>query len=59
MRTFVKIREVLMNHKELALKFNEMERKLAKHDKEIMAIFQAIRRLMMEEEKPKGKMGFH
>jgi len=48
-----------MNHKELALKFNEMERKLAKHDKEIMAIFQAIRRLMMEEEKPKGKMGFH
>ena len=32
MRTFVKIREILMNHKELALKLSEMERKLAKHE---------------------------
>jgi len=58
-RTFVKIREILMNHKELALKLNEMERKLTKHDKEIAAIFQAIRRLIAVEEKPKGKIGFH
>jgi hypothetical protein len=59
MRTFVKIREILMNHKDLALKLNEMEQKLARHDKEIMAIFQAIRRLITEEERPKGKIGFH
>ena len=59
MRTFVRIREILLNHKELALKLNLIEQKLAKHDKEIMAIFQAIRRLMAEEEKPKGKLGFH
>lgn len=59
MRTFVKIREILMNHKELALKLNEMEQKLAEHDKEIIAIFQVIRRLITEDKKPKGKMGFY
>ena len=59
MRTFVKIREILMNHKELALKLSEMEQKLAKYDKEIMAIFQVIRRFITKDEKPKGKMGFH
>ena len=59
MRTFVRIREILMNHKDLALKLNEMERKLAKHDKEILAIVHALRRLMKEEEQPKGKIGFH
>ena len=59
MRTFVKIREILMNHKELALKLSEMEQKLAKHNKEIMAIFQVIRRFITKDEKPKGKIGFH
>jgi hypothetical protein len=59
MRTFVRIREILVSHKELALKLNEMEQKLAKHDKEILAILQVIRRLIMEEEKPKTKIGFH
>ena len=59
MRTFVRIREILINNKELALKLDAIEYKLAKHDKEISAIFQAIRRLMAEEEKPKGKIGFH
>ena len=59
MRAFVRIREILMSHKELALKLNAMEQKLTKHDKEIMTVFEAIRRLMREEEKPKGKIGFH
>ena len=46
MRTFVKLRQILSMHKELAHKLSELERKVEKHDTEIQAIFEAIRQLM-------------
>lgn len=59
MRAFVKLREVLATHKELAAQFKELERKVGVHDHQIVAIFDAIRKLMEPPpEKPKGKMGF-
>jgi outer membrane murein-binding lipoprotein Lpp len=59
MRAFVKLREVISNHKELAAKLNELEQKVENHDKEIKAIFDAIRQLTMVEEEPKRRIGFH
>ncbi len=60
MRTFVKLKEMLLAHKELAFKLHELERRLEKHDGEIRAIFRAIRELMAPPpEKPKGHIGFH
>jgi hypothetical protein len=59
MRVFVKFREILLSHKELALKISELEKKVARNDKEIQVIFEAIRQLMFEPEKPKPKIGFH
>ena len=58
-RAFVKLREMLSTHKELAFQFKELERKVGKHDEEIQAIFRVIQRLMTEPEKPKAKFGFH
>jgi phage regulator Rha-like protein len=58
MRAFVKLREFLSTHRELAQKLNELERKIEKHDAEIHAIFEAIRRLMQPPEKPKRQIGF-
>lgn len=46
MRAFVKLRELLSGHKELAKKLNQLEQKIERHDKEIVEIFQAIRQLM-------------
>ena len=46
MRAFVKLRQMLSAHKELAQKLTELEQKIEKHDGEIGAIFQAIRQLM-------------
>ncbi len=46
MRVFVKLKEVLSAHKELAYKFKELEQRIEKHDEEIIAIFEAIRQLM-------------
>lgn len=59
MRVFVKLRQILLTHKELAYKLNQLERKIEKHDTEIQAIFEAIRQLMVVPEKPKRRIGFH
>lgn len=58
-KAFVRLRRFLATHKELAHKLSELERKIAKHDEDIQAIFYAIKQLMTPPEKPKRKIGFH
>ena len=59
MRTFVKLREMLSSNKELAHKLTLLENRIEKHDGEIKAIFNAIRRLMVPPEtKSKKPIGF-
>ncbi|MFA5145960.1 MAG: ORF6N domain-containing protein [Candidatus Omnitrophota bacterium] len=60
MRAFVKLREILATHKELAAKLRELEHKVSKHDTDILTIFEAIRQLMTPTpEPPKRRIGFH
>jgi SpoVK/Ycf46/Vps4 family AAA+-type ATPase len=60
MRAFVKLREILSTHKELAHKLKELEGKIEKHDGEIRAIFEAIRQLMAPPPvPPKPRIEFH
>lgn len=59
MRIFVKIREALIVHKELAHKLSELEKRVENHDHEIEAIFEAIRQLMEIPKKSKRKIGFN
>jgi hypothetical protein len=58
MRAFVKLRQMISTHKELAHKLSELERKIERHDSEIQAIFAAIRQLMAPPSKPAKKIGF-
>ena len=58
MRTFVKLRKILSAHKELSEQFALLERKVEKHDQEIHAIFEAIRRLMEPPARSKRTIGF-
>ena len=58
MRTFVKIRKMISQHKDLADKLTQLEIKTEKHDKDIKAIIDAIRQLMTPPEKTKRKIGF-
>ncbi|MBI5406344.1 MAG: ORF6N domain-containing protein [Nitrospirae bacterium] len=57
-RAFVKLREMLSTHKELAHKLKQLENKIEKHDEEIKVIFDAIRQLMIPPEPTKKKIGF-
>lgn len=59
MRTFVRLRETLSLHKELAHKLAELERKIESHDEGIRTLFEAIRQLMTPPEKPQRRIGFH
>ena len=59
MRAFVNLRQTLETNRELAQKFEELEKRVGKHDKEIAAIIDAIRRLMAPPEKPRREIGFH
>jgi len=58
-RAFVKLREMLVTHKELSAKLDKLERKLQGHDRAILALVRAIRQLMAPPEEPKRKpIGF-
>jgi len=59
-RAFVKLREMLSTHKELAHKLAALERKLQNHDESIRSLVTAIRQLMAppEPEPPKKRIGF-
>jgi len=59
MRAFVKLKELLLTHRDLAIKIEALERKYVKHDEKIKDIFKAIRQLMAIPEKPKRRIGFH
>ena len=58
MRTFVKLREMVSTHKELARKLGQLERRIKDHDEEIKLIFEAIKQLMIPPEKKQRKIGF-
>lgn len=55
MRTFVKLRQMMATHKDLARKLEELEKK---YDGQFQAVFDAIRLLIEVEEKPKRKIGY-
>jgi len=57
-KTFVKLREIMSVHKELAYKLRELETKIEKHDSDIRDIFEAIRQLMGVPEAKKVIKGF-
>ena len=59
MRAFVRLRETLSLHKELAHKLAELEHKIENHDENIRTLFEAIHQLMKPPETPHKEIGFH
>jgi hypothetical protein len=57
-RAFVRLREILATHKELAHKLAELEGKIETHDEAIRSLVSAIRQLMAAPERPPKKIGF-
>ena len=55
MRTFVKLRDMLATHAELARKIGEMEKK---YDGQFRVVFEAIRQLLAPPDPPRHQIGF-
>lgn len=55
MRAFVRLREILSTHKDLARKLEDLEKK---YDTQFRVVFEAIRGLMTPPEPPKRRIGF-
>jgi len=58
MRAFVRLKQTLAIHKELADKFKELESRVDGHDADIKVIVEEIKRIIEIEQKPKPKIGF-
>ncbi|MFI5364281.1 MAG: ORF6N domain-containing protein [Candidatus Binatia bacterium] len=58
MRVFVRLRETLALHKELAHRLAELERKVERHDAGIRTLFDAIHRLTAPPARPNRGIGF-
>ncbi len=54
-RAFTNLRKMLASHEDLKKKIEDMEEK---YDEQFQMVFQALRQLLEEEEKPKRKIGF-
>lgn len=59
-KTFIRLREYVATHKELAVRLRELENKVGRHDDDIRSIIEAIRKLMEPPPEPKRPpIGFH
>ena len=58
-RVYMRMRQLLLDNKELWKKLEKIEQSLAKKDEEIQAIFKIIKKLLIQEEKPRNPIGFH
>jgi hypothetical protein len=57
-RIFSRIRELLLTHKDILLKLEQLERKVEGHDREIQLIFTALKKLINPPQKPRPRIGF-
>ena len=57
-RAFVRLREMLSANRQLAAKIEELDHRLGTHDDAIQELMDAIKELMIPEEKSRHKIGF-
>ena len=57
-RAFVKLREMLATHKDLARKIEDLDRKQKEHGEQLGAVYSIVKQLINPPEKPKRRIGF-
>lgn len=58
MRVYTKLKEMLLTHKDLLLKMEEIEKKVSGHDEQIITIFNYVKKFVTEEPKPRPIIGY-
>jgi hypothetical protein len=52
------MREMLLTHKDILLKLEQLERKVDRHDEDIQLIFNYLKQLLNPPQTPRRKIGF-
>ena len=55
---FVKMRELVLSHKDILLQLEKIENKLTRHDDDIVLIFHYLKQLLNPPQTPRRKIGF-
>jgi hypothetical protein len=57
-RTFTKMREMLLTHKDLLLKMEELEKKVSNQDDKVVQIFDYLKRFIQDQKTPRTEVGY-
>jgi hypothetical protein len=55
---FVRIKEMLLTHKDILLKLEQLEKKVTAHDENLQMIFKALKQLLNPPQEPRKRIGF-
>ena len=58
-RIFVQLREMLLTHKDLLLKMEEIEKKVSGQDEKIKLIFDYLKKFIQQQNTPRKQIGFN
>jgi hypothetical protein len=58
MRVYVRIREMVLNHKDLLLKMDLLDEKVTKQDEKIALVFSYLKKFIDVQEKPMKRVGY-
>lgn len=58
MRIYTKIRELLVAHKDVFLRVEQVEKQMIKQDQKIEVLFSYLSKFIEKEEKPRKKVGY-
>ncbi len=58
-RLFTKMKQLILDNKDLWMKIEKIEQHLLKNDEEIKTIFAYLKKLLIQEEKPRNPIGFN
>lgn len=58
-RLFTKMKQLILDNKDLWMKIEKIEQHLVKHDEEIKTVFAYLKRLLIQEKKPRNPIGFN
>lgn len=59
MQAFVRLREILGSHADLARRLDELERRFREHDEQCAVVFDALRQLMEPPQTEPPEVGYH
>ena len=57
-RVYTKMRKLLLTHKDILLKLEQLERKTGSHDEKIKLIFEYIKQLVQKKNEPRKRIGY-